>query len=315
MDKEIFMSNKITTTSLKPQKTEVNKVADAGGLTSTDAKFALKYIDHYYVNPDKVTKFSSDMIKKHVKQFQKTFGLEVTGIIDDVTVKAMKTTPRCGCPDYRMAAASGPLSSKWGITTLTYYIESYVTQAISQSEQRELIALAFKSWSDVADLKFEQVNSRNQARLILSTGRGRGSNFDGPGNTLAWAYLPQGWNYKGQLLMRFDLDETWIRDTRNRGILFLNVAAHEFGHMLGLDHSSVKQALMAPYYSPGIAKPQNNDDVSRIQRLYGAPTTPPTPDPTPGPTNPNGKIKVQLLVDSMNDISIDGRSPGDFTLI
>ena len=295
------------------KKQNVDKIADEYGLSQADAKYAMSYIEHYYIDPNKVVKYSDDLLKKNVKIFQKTFGLKTDGIIGPKTIKAMKTTPRCGCPDYRMAAAAGPLSSKWGTNELTYFIESTVS-GLSVSTQKELIAEAFNSWARVADLKFKPVNSKSQARLVLSTGRGRQHNFDGPGNTLAWAYLPQGGSYNGQLLMRFDLDETWIKNSSDRGILYLNVAAHEFGHMLGLDHSRMQGALMAPYYSPSIDRPQQNDDVMRIQRLYGKPTVKPEP-PNPEPPKPDNKIKVELMVDKLSDIKIDGKSPTDFSLI
>lgn len=52
--------------------------------------------------------------------------------------------------------------------------------------------------------------------------------------------------------------------------LFL-VAAHEFGHSLGLEHSNVPGALMYPTYSytnvDTFVLPR--DDVNRIQALYG----------------------------------------------
>lgn len=48
------------------------------------------------------------------------------------------------------------------------------------------------------------------------------------------------------------------------------MAAHEFGHSLGLSHSSVKGALMFPWYQgiqPNFVLPE--DDRNGIQEMYG----------------------------------------------
>ncbi|MHA2401387.1 MAG: matrixin family metalloprotease [Candidatus Kariarchaeaceae archaeon] len=293
----------------------VKDTCDKSGLTSAVAKKALEYLSFYYVDPNAISAQDAPSVESLVKKFQKQFGIKANGELNEQTIRAMEW-PRCGCPDYKMMkAASGPMAAKWGPLKLTYYVEKYVS-GLSKSDQDDLLELAYQQWEDHCGLEITRVNKANEANMIISTGSGRRDNFDGPNGTLAWAYLPPGNSYNGQLLMRFDLAETWIKDSRDRGILFLNVACHEFGHFLGLDHSSKKQALMAPYYSPGITKPQANDDIPRIQRLYGV-NNKPAPQPPTTPTNPPSPGKNTVVIENvqLSQIKINGKSPDDFMLI
>ncbi|KAF4023710.1 hypothetical protein G4228_015639 [Cervus hanglu yarkandensis] len=75
----------------------------------------------------------------------------------------------------------------------------------------------------------------------------------------------------------FDKDKKWGFCPDQGYSLFL-VAAHEFGHALGLDHSSVPEALMYPMYRFTEEHPLHRDDVQGIQHLYG-----PRPEPEPRP--------------------------------
>jgi hypothetical protein len=52
--------------------------------------------------------------------------------------------------------------------------------------------LAFQQWEEHCELDITRVTTAAGANMILSTGSGRGDNFDGPSGTLAWAYLPPG---------------------------------------------------------------------------------------------------------------------------
>lgn len=193
--------------------------------------------------------------------------------------------PRCGCID---AANLG--ESFWGLATVAWGVSSFPT-GLSQDRVLQLYQQAFDSWSAVCGLKFTRVAAAD-ANIVIGTGRGSRSNFDGPNGTLAWAYLPSGRNFRGRLEVRFDLDETWIDNPQARGILLLNVACHEFGHAIGLSHiTNVSNQLLNPYYSAAISKPQS-EDARQVQTLYGKPvaTPAPTPTPTPTPTDPAAPV-------------------------
>jgi hypothetical protein len=68
----------------------------------------------------------------------------------------------------------------------------------------------------------------------------------------------------------FDEAETWTVNvpTGAGRIDLVTVAAHEFGHSLGLGHSGVAGALMAPFYG-GPYRTLSTDDIAGVQSLYG----------------------------------------------
>lgn len=272
-----------------------SKIADAGGLSFSDAAFAARYLTHYgYVGAD-----SPDLLPKGVKSFQRLLGLKADGIPGPKTRRAMNAK-RCALPDHAMMRQE----SRWRKHDLNYFVESYVG-GMPRGDQDDLIKIGLsgsQGWGGVADLRFTRVASKSKADLLLSTGRGRRDGFDGPGGVLAYAYMPQGDGR--QLLMRMDLDEQWVKDARDPGTLYLNVMEHELGHMLGLDHSRVRGALLFPYYSPAVAFPQPNDDIKRIQQLYGKPK-PTEPTPTPDPEQPPSD-RVTIHIDGARHIEIPG---------
>ncbi|KAK9883688.1 hypothetical protein WA026_001874 [Henosepilachna vigintioctopunctata] len=138
-----------------------------------------------------------------------------------------------------------------------------------------MIAKAFEVWSRYSKLTFTEVDSDRADILIYFFSRNHGDNFDfdGKGVVLAHAFFPNGGKSTD---VHFDADETWTlsSDPNEEGTNFFNVAAHEFGHSLGLAHSSVDTALMFPWYKEiednGNDFELPEDDKNAIQTLYGA---------------------------------------------
>ncbi|XP_076844966.1 stromelysin-3 [Brachyhypopomus gauderio] len=217
--------------------------------------------------------------------------------------------PRCGVPDYPrkiFATASfydpGPrggrhagqhrhkrfvlAGGRWNKKDLTYKILHYPWQ-IRSEKVRQVFQEALRVWSDITPLTFTEVRSGRADINIDFTRYWHGDNlpFDGPGGILAHAFFPRS-HREGDI--HFDIDEVWTLGN-NMGTDLLQVAAHEFGHVLGLQHSLVPGALMSPFYSFSYPLKLSEDDKKGIQYLYGPKRTRPTERPRPPhrPRKPN----------------------------
>nr|BAC66372.1 matrix metalloproteinase e [Cynops pyrrhogaster] len=237
--------------------------------TEIEDQLAKNYLKAFYnMSSRSIGRSANSAFTEKIKEMQQFFGLNVTGTLDNKTLAVMKSS-RCGVPDvgnYNLMDTN----LKWENNVITYRLVNY-TPDLQPAEVDKAIASALGVWSSASPLKFSKIDS-GIADIMISFASGDHQDpypFDGPGKTLAHAYYP-GSGIGGDA--HFDEDETWSISAKAIN-LFL-VAAHEFGHSLGLSHSSDPSALMYPtyHYADTANYKLPEDDMKGIQALYGIPT-------------------------------------------
>uniref|UniRef100_A0A8C8RTS7 Peptidase metallopeptidase domain-containing protein n=1 Tax=Pelusios castaneus TaxID=367368 RepID=A0A8C8RTS7_9SAUR len=272
-----------------------------------DKQFAEKYLENYYKLATETGPMfrmkNRKLVTEKMKKMQEFFGLKVTGELDANTLEVMKQ-PRCGMPDVGQFSLF-PRSPKWTKTDLKYRILNY-TPDMAPADVDEAIEKAWNVWSSVTPLKFTRVYEGNADIMISfqSGFHGDFHSFDGVGGILAHAY-PPGERIGGDA--HFDEDENWTKDSK--GYNLFQVAAHEFGHSLGLYHSNVLGSLMYPSYQMMDIKNYklHPDDVNGIQYLYGPPTStepaaPTSPTETTTETSVTGSCDPDLTFDAVTTL-------------
>jgi matrix metalloproteinase-14 (membrane-inserted) len=242
-----------------------------------DTNAMLNFLSKYGYLPKDVQGdklYSEETITIAIKEFQEFSGLRVTGILDQATVNKMGAR-RCGLPDIlhsdspnsNKPFAYTTMGTRWLKNTLTW-MPTKLSNKLRESDQLAAIQKAFSAWAAVTPLSFQRTRYEPDIEIKFASrehGDGEHNKFDGKGGVLAHAFGP-GANLGGDT--HFDDDEFWTIGNE-QGTDLIQVAAHEFGHSLGLAHSRVPGALMAPYYVYSDKLILSEDDIQGIQAIYG----------------------------------------------
>ncbi|KAK1374310.1 Metalloendoproteinase [Heracleum sosnowskyi] len=248
-------------------------------------------VQNVQTNSDEKDDHFDDILESAIKTYQLNYHLKPTGVLDPKTISTMML-PRCGVSDImingatRMRAGQKKMhhhpksmhavshyqffsgSPKWPLDKSNL---TYIFSANTSANATRAIARAFDKWAASTHFTFTEIqdNSSTSSNVtadirigFYSRDHGDGYPFDGPYGVLAHASAPTSGSF------HLDADEPWSIGPVPDHIDLETVALHEIGHLLGLQHSSVTDAIMYPSVSDGMAKELHGDDVQGIKDLY-----------------------------------------------
>jgi hypothetical protein len=214
-------------------------------------------------------------VREAVEKYRDFHGLPTGDSIDDAVVNDLMM-PRCGVPDF--VRPQDAKVCKWPMLNVTTAHRLEGLNPLSSEVERAVWREALAAWNAVCGLVLSQIDDMNRANIYANVG----STSSG---VLAYSYLPCGANNNTRLAQVYNKATNWSRN------LLLNVAIHEIGHAIGLDHGP-SNSVMAPTASGAVLRPQKWD-IDQVVARYGKPKPRPEP-PQPEPTGPKIVITTRL---------------------
>lgn len=224
------------------------------------------YLDKHGYEEDRL----DDATSEALAEFQRGNGRRATGTFNKATRDQM-TTARCAFPDRHNGIAFTAVCA-WDKSELTFAFDQG-TPDVSGENEFQAVRNAFQTWAAVTPLTFTEVSVDDNPDIQIGWRPADDTDLSMVGGTLAHADFPPGCGVVTDTLpkpIHFDDSEhRWRIGSFPNSFDIETVALHEIGHILGLAHSDVPDAVM--FASVGANRTKRDltaDDIAGVQGLY-----------------------------------------------
>ena len=186
-----------------------------------------------------------------------------------------------------------------------------LTHTFSETYQR-VIRDAFQAWERASDINFVEVEDSSQSNIRVGF-LSRIGRSDGEGGLLAEGGTVNGRPTGGYVGFDPEDQGSWTDE------LIYDLALHEIGHALGIDHSDVPDVVMSglpdtPYWNPPGRNVLQPDDIDAVNELYPLGGATPPGDSNPDPTRQVGTPDPDTLVGTTGRDALEGLGGNDALL-
>ena len=206
-------------------------------------------------------------------KYQAMHSLPLTGVFDEAT-REMMTRSRCALPDIAPTSRTAfSIACAWNNRDTLTYAFGAGTADVSGNNERDAVRRAFATWSAAIQIAFREVATTASPDILISWGNANCGDANMTGSVLAHADYPPGCGYYGNALPRplhfDDQEHAWCIGGVVNQYDVETIALHEIGHILGLQHSAVANAVMFPTVSANSTnRVLQPDDIEGVRRLY-----------------------------------------------
>lgn len=204
-----------------------------------------------------------------LRAYQEFRGMDPSGELDPATRDQM-AGPRCGNPDLGGGLPFKLHCPLHRLDPIFQFVKG--TTDVPDVDAFGALRRAFATWAATGHFCFGEVGAGAPANFRLGWVDAHDPDFDLPAWAAAHADTPCNRDLPFQHVHFNDEDVNWgLFDYFPFRADIETVALHEIGHLLGLDHSMVREAVMWPDYPRTERRVLHADDIAGLDALYGHP--------------------------------------------